>query len=116
MTENEIDRAVFDSLRDSVGDDFIGELVDTFGEEAPSMINNMRQAFSTHDAETFRREAHSMKTNAATFGANSLADLARSLEQLARENQLELVGDHLDLFESLYQKAYKALERLVNGK
>jgi HPt (histidine-containing phosphotransfer) domain-containing protein len=80
------------------------------------MIANMRQAFSTHDAETFRREAHSMKTNAATFGATSLADLARSLEQLARENQLELVGDQLDLFESLYQKAYKALERLVNDK
>jgi len=116
MTENEIDRVVFDSLKDSVGDDFIGELVDTFGEEAPSMIANMRQAFSTHDAETFRREAHSMKTNAATFGAISLADLARSLEQLARENQLDLVGDQLDLFESLYQEAHKALKKVVNDK
>ena len=116
MTENVIDRVVFDSLKDSVGVDYIGELVDTFGEEAPSMIVNMRQALSTHDADTFRREAHSMKTNAATFGATSLADLARSLEQLAREDQLDLVGDQLDLFESLYQEAHKALEKVVNDK
>ena len=116
MTENMIDRTVFDSLKDSVGDDFIGELVETFGEEAPLMIGNLRQALSAHDVDTFRREAHSMKTNAATFGATSLADLAKTLEQLARENQLDLVGDQLDLFESLYQKAYKALERLVNDK
>ena len=116
MTENVIDRVVFDSLKDSIGDDYIGELVDTFGEEAPSMIANMRQALSAHDADTFRREAHSMKTNAATFGATSLAGLARSLEQLAREDQLDIVGDQLDLFESLYQEAYKALEKVVNGK
>lgn len=116
MTENVIDRAVFASLKDSVGDDFIGELVDTFWEEAPSMITNMRQALSAHDEDTFRREAHSMKTNAATFGATNLAELARSLEQLARENQLDLVGDQLDLFESLYREAHKALEKLINDK
>ena len=116
MTENVIDRAVFDSLKDSVGDDFIGELVETFGEEAPSMIGNLRQALSAHDADTFRREAHSMKTNAATFGATSLAELAKTLEQLARENQLNLVGNQLELFESSYQEAYKALEILSNDK
>ena len=116
MTENVIDRVVFDSLKDSVGDDYIGELVDTFGEEAPSLIANMRQALSAHDEDTFRREAHSMKTNAATFGATNLAELARALEQLARKNQLDLVGDQLDLFESLYQESFKALEKLSNDK
>lgn len=116
MTENVIDRAVFDSLKDSVGDDFISELVETFGEEAPLMIDNLRQALSVHDVDTFRREAHSMKTNAATFGATSLAESAKMLEQLARENQLDRVGNQLELFESLYQEAYKALEILSNDK
>lgn len=116
MTENVIDRAAFDLLKDAVGDDFIGELVDTFSEEAPSMIANMRQALSDQDADTFRREAHSMKTNAATFGATDLLELAKKLEQLAREGQLSQVGNELELMESLYLESLKALEALSNDK
>jgi len=115
MTENVIDRSVFDALKDSVGDDFIGELVSTFGEEAPVMITNMRKALSVQDADAFRREAHSMKTNAATFGATGLADLAKELEHLARDNQLVQVGDQVDDLERIYQLAHSELERLGNG-
>ena len=115
MTGKLIDRSVFDGLKDSVGDDFIEELVSTFGEEAPVMIANMRKALSAQDAGVFRREAHSLKTNAATFGATDLADLARILEFLARDNQLDQVGDQLEQLESMYQAAYSELERLGDG-
>jgi len=116
MTENVIDRAVFEALKDSIGDDFIGELVSTFGEETPLMITNMHQALSDRDADTFRREAHSMKTNAATFGATGLAELAKTLEHLARENQLNWIENQLELLESLCQEACIALEKLSNDK
>jgi len=115
MTENVIDRSIFDGLRDSVGDDFIGELVSTFDEEAPLMIENMRKALSAQDTDVFRREAHSMKTNAATFGANALAELAKKLEYLARENQLDQVGRQLEELESMYQSVQGELARLGNG-
>jgi len=115
MTENIIELSVFDGLKDSVGDDFIGELVSTFGEEAPLMIENMRRALSIQDADVFRREAHSMKTNAATFGATALSELAKKLEYLGRENQLDQVGDQLDTLENFYQAARSELEELSNG-
>jgi len=115
MTGNVIERSTFDVLKDSVGDDFIGELVSTFGEEAPIMIANMRQALSAGEADVFRREAHSMKTNADTFGAGDLAELAKKLEQLGRESQLSQVGDQVDMLETLYQAAYSEMERLGNG-
>lgn len=115
MTENVIDRSVFDGLKDSVGDDFIGELVSTFGEEAPLMIANLRKALSAQDVDAFRREAHSMKTNAATFGATDLSELARKLEYLARDDQLDQVVGELDELENMYQVAYNELDGLSNG-
>jgi len=114
MSENLIDQSVFDALKDSVGVDFISELVNTFGEEAPTMITNLRQALSDKNVDAFRREAHSMKTNAATFGATELAELAKSLEYLARENQLDKVAGQLDLLETLYQAAQREMETLSN--
>jgi HPt (histidine-containing phosphotransfer) domain-containing protein len=114
MSENTIDRAVFDALKDSVGADFIGELISTFGDESPIMFVNLRQALSEQNVDAFRREAHSMKTNAATFGATNLAELAKSLEYLARGNQLDQVGDQLDLLESMQKAAQSELETLIN--
>jgi len=116
MNKNIIELAVFDALKDSVGVDFIGELIDTFGEEAPIMIENLRQSLSEKNVDAFRREAHSMKTNAATFGATDLAELAKSLEYLARENQLDHVGDQLDLLESLHKEVQSEMETLSNGE
>jgi HPt (histidine-containing phosphotransfer) domain-containing protein len=106
-----IDRSVFASLSDSVGEDFIGELIDTFLEEAPGMFREMQQALSAGDADTFRRAAHSLKTNANTFGATELAEKARELEYLARENDLD-IGSRLEELESVYQRAVQELVTL----
>ena len=75
-----IDRAVFDDLRDTAGADFVAELVDTFAEEAPQMLADLHAARAAGDADLFRRAAHSLKSNSATFGAVQLAALARTLE------------------------------------
>jgi HPt (histidine-containing phosphotransfer) domain-containing protein len=116
MSENVIDRTVFNELKDSVGGDFIVELVGTFGEEAPIMIANLRQALSEQDADAFRRETHSMKTNAITFGATDLAELAKSLEYLARVGMLDQVADQVDLLENMYKAAQSELETLSNAE
>lgn len=114
MSQNVIDRSVFDALKDSVGVDFISELVSTFGEEAPTMISNLHKALSEQNVDAFRREAHSMKTNAATFGATDLAELAKSLEYLARDSRLDQVGDQLDLLEGMHKTVQSELETLSN--
>lgn len=110
MTEL-IDHSVFDGLSDAVGEDFVGELIDTFLEEAPGIFAEMRQALSTGDADSFRRAAHSLKTNAATFGATELAEKAKELEYTARENDLD-IGDRLELLDKAYQQAAEELESL----
>ncbi len=80
MDESVIDQAVYTELQETAGAEFAAELVGTFLEEAPGMLAELRNARTASDAERFRRAAHSIKSNANTFGASKLAALARDLE------------------------------------
>jgi histidine phosphotransfer protein HptB len=80
MTSATIDESVFRELQAAAGADFVAELVDTFLEEAPGMLAELREAHAQGNAEAFRRAAHSLKSNGLTFGAAPLADAARALE------------------------------------
>ena len=80
MNHDTIDLAVFTELQDSAGADFVSELVDTFLEEAPGLLATLRAAREAHDADAFRRAAHSLKSNGQTFGATALGAAARKLE------------------------------------
>jgi HPt (histidine-containing phosphotransfer) domain-containing protein len=90
-----IDKATFEELRQISGADFINELIDVFLEEAPAMIQNMQVALAKKDVDSFRRNAHSLKSNANTFGATELGALARELEWMGRENNLD-IGNRLE--------------------
>ena len=80
MATPAIDPAVFAELQATAGADFVRELVDTFLEEAPPMLAELGEALAAGSAEPFRRAAHSLKSNASTFGALALAATARDLE------------------------------------
>ncbi|MEW9920260.1 Hpt domain-containing protein [Marimonas sp. MJW-29] len=80
MHDGVLDHEVLDELRETTGDDFLSELVTTFLDEAPAMIADLKDAANKGDADRFRRAAHSIKSNASSFGATALAELARSME------------------------------------
>ena len=85
-----IDKVIFEELKQMSGANFINELIDAFLEDAPHMIQTMQTAAETGDVETFRRNAHSLKSNAYTFGAAEIGRLARELEVMGRENNLAI--------------------------
>ncbi|MGE5461802.1 MAG: Hpt domain-containing protein [Syntrophothermus sp.] len=104
-----IDKATFEELKQMSGEDFINELIDAFLEDGPNMLNNLQTALDAKDVESFRRNAHSLKTNANTFGATELGALARELEYMARENNLE-VGNRLEVINGSFTKAADELK------
>jgi HPt (histidine-containing phosphotransfer) domain-containing protein len=106
-----IDKATFEELKQMSGADFINELIDAFLDEAPSMMNQMQIALATKDVESFRRNAHSLKSNANTFGATELAVLAKELELMARENNLE-IGNRLEILNEAFGKVSTELKEL----
>ena len=106
-----IDRATFEELKSLSGADFINELIDAFLEDAPNMIQNLQTALETGNVESFRRNAHSLKSNANTFGAVELGTLAKELEFMGRENNLE-VGDRVEILKNLFEKVAEELRGL----
>jgi HPt (histidine-containing phosphotransfer) domain-containing protein len=106
-----IDRAVFSELQATAGADFVAELVQTFFEEAPQMIGELRAAQAAGGPERFRRAAHSLKTNANTFGATALGAKARELEL----NGLPTDASGVDALQALYETAAGALKELCDG-
>jgi HPt (histidine-containing phosphotransfer) domain-containing protein len=110
-----VDPAVFAELQATTGKDFVGELIGAFCEEAPRMIDDLRKAAATGDAESFRRTAHSLKSNANTFGATVLADQARALELGGIDPDAARTAASLDALDAALVEARTALERLQNG-
>ena len=112
-TDAVIDAATFAELQDSAGADFVRELVDTFLEEAPIMLAEMQSALAAGQAEAFRRAAHSLKSNANTFGALVLGQAARELELGGIE--AGKAPGALDRVQQEYARARTALMGLRDG-
>jgi HPt (histidine-containing phosphotransfer) domain-containing protein len=106
-----IDRATFDELKQMSGADLINELIDAFLDDAPQMVQNMQAAVTTGDVESFRRNAHSLKSNAYTFGATELGTLARELELMGKDNNLA-VGNKLEILKEALGNAVQELKGL----
>ena len=111
MADTVIDPATFAELQEAAGADFVGELIATFLEEAPQMLAELRAAQSAGSADGFRRAAHSIKSNANTFGALRLGEMARVLELGG------LITDTAPIaaLDAEYARAAAALQELSGG-
>jgi HPt (histidine-containing phosphotransfer) domain-containing protein len=115
MDELVIDRAVYSELRDTTGAEFVAELVDTFIEEGPGMLADLRGARADGNPERFRRAAHSLKSNGKTFGALKLAALAREFELNGLDPEPNRDEVALAALEAEYARAAAELKALRNG-
>jgi HPt (histidine-containing phosphotransfer) domain-containing protein len=115
MSTPAIDPTRYAELQDTAGADFVVELVDTFLEEAPAMLAELRAARAVADADRFRRAAHSLKSNGHTFGALALGALARDLELSGMSAEPAGDATRLDALEAEYARAAAALKALRHG-
>ena len=111
MSTSRIDPGTFAELQANAGADFVCELVDTFAEEAPQIVAEMRSALAAGAAERFRRAAHSLKSNSNTFGASRLAELARTLEL----GGLPAAAGAVDAVAAELELSLTALKELAHG-
>ena len=97
--ETAVDAAALAQLQEMMGGEpaYLHELIDGFLAEAPQLIAKIEQGLAAADAPIIHLAAHSLKSNAADFGAARLHELAIQVEALAKEANLaelpELVAD-----------------------
>jgi len=112
MADGIIDLATFRQLQETTGAEFVSELVGAFLEEAPGILEDLRTAFAARDAERFKRAAHSLKSNANTFGATGFGTMARELELAGLARVLESKGDPVAALAVEYSRVATALSEL----
>jgi HPt (histidine-containing phosphotransfer) domain-containing protein len=66
----------------------LAELVDAFVEDTPGSLAELRRGADDGDTAVAGRAAHTLKSNATTFGAAELVSLCRRLEIAARADEL----------------------------
>jgi len=113
MSDATIDLGTFNELKETAGADFIQELVQTFLEEAPAMLQELRDSLAAEDANTFRRAAHSLKSNSMTFGALRLGGMSRELE--LNGFAASASPNTLDALEQEYARVATTLAELSHG-
>jgi HPt (histidine-containing phosphotransfer) domain-containing protein len=107
-----LDRAAWGELvRTTGGDkDFLADLLLTFFDDTPKELAALHQSLLNKRAEEFRRAAHSLKSNSATFGALRLCGIFRELEELGKSGNLEGAEERLAQAEDEYARIRPLLE------
>jgi len=90
-SDSPIDRRVLSRLAEGTGGDveFVAELIEQFVTDAPELVAAARAGLEAGDPVEVRRAAHTLKSNAATFGAHGLAERSRELEEAAKRGALD---------------------------
>ena len=110
-----IDLPTFEALKESMGADFMPELVQAYFDETPQLLSKLQEALARQDCDAFRQAAHSIKSTSNSFGALEFGALAKELEMMGREGNLEdAAGKVKDLVEG-YAMVKRTLEELIHA-
>jgi adenylate cyclase len=112
-----VDSEVLRRLSEGMGGDpeFVAELVEQFIAESPDLISAARSGLASADVEEVRRAAHTLKSNAATFGAHELAERSRRLEEDAKTGTVPDGVDQIDAIAGELARVHEALPVAVAG-
>ncbi|MGH9679369.1 MAG: Hpt domain-containing protein [Candidatus Acidiferrales bacterium] len=111
---NQFDRAVL--LQRVEGDqELFAEMIRAFIEDAPRLVQSMREALRHGDLLRLERAAHSMKGAAANLSANALVAASSNLEKSAVAGDLESCAASVSSVEEAANRLLSLLNELCQG-
>ena len=112
-----LNQAALDELNEVTGGDpeFMAELVNTFLEDAPVLLDDLANALADGNAGEVRRIAHGLKSNGTDFGATHFAQLCKTMEHNAANGDLNGGNALLADIEQAFSQVQDALEAYINS-
>lgn len=107
-----IDDAELQRLKETLGarvDSMFPSLLSSFFKQAEKLTDEARQALEEARLEDLTRAAHTLKSNSATFGAIRLSEIARALEEHARQGCTDDAAALIQLAQEEYGRVRAAL-------
>ena len=107
-----IDTAVFVQLARDTSEEIVPKMLTAFCKETRSRIDALKQLgeSETTDFERLQREAHTLKSSAATFGATKLQRIAGDVEAACRSGEQASAREMLDALIDSGEQAVVAIE------
>ena len=90
--------------------DEIRELLEIFLESSESDIDRLEQALTEGDAKQVADAAHSIKGASANLGFMDIFSVAKSLEQKARNNSLDDLGNEVFIIKDRLSVLSKSMD------
>jgi HPt (histidine-containing phosphotransfer) domain-containing protein len=80
-----VDPERMQDLMDNLGIDGLRDVIETYLEDSPRQIADLRAAFERGYLDDLQRIAHSLKSSSGIFGAHEMVELCRALEAGTQE-------------------------------
>ncbi|MDX2216720.1 MAG: PAS domain S-box protein [Oculatellaceae cyanobacterium bins.114] len=108
-----IDAPVIKELHQMMGEDaatLIDQLMQNFLDDAPELLENIKQAVTQQDATQLKTSAHALRSMSLNLGMVNLATTCQSLELMAKMNHLIDLEEALSNVEIAYEQVILALK------
>ena len=109
-----VDRKALDTLRSlhrGGTPDLLHKVLYIYLNNAPHLLNTMRDAVAHSDALALQRAAHSLKSSSANVGALQLAAFSKEMEALGKAQRMAQAVPLLTTMEAEYAVVEEALQR-----
>ena len=107
-----IDRAAIRNL-EQINPKLIGRMIHLFtAEEAPALLQNLRQAIANHDSKEVSYNAHTLKGSSNILGAKALGKLCLEVELRGKNGDNEGLSELFTEIEHQYELACQELATL----
>ena len=99
-----IDEATLTSLGGASGlaSPLVRRVITLYRQEAEKMVHGIEKAMSGGDVATAFRAAHSLKSSSASIGAHTLSEVAKQIEALLKQGQLQQAQPRLVVLRTEY--------------
>ncbi len=113
ITKTHVDPKALHKLQDMLGEpasEALAEVIDSYLENAPKLIEAIRTAVSCQDAASLQQAAHTLKSSSAALGATTLSQLCQELEAIGQAGTVISGTERVSQLEAEYEEVRTALQ------
>jgi PAS domain S-box-containing protein len=113
-----LDAGVFEQLARDTSPEIVPKMLAAFSKETTGRVQTLRQLADAGaaDHEQLQREAHTLKSSAATFGASELHAIARDVEMACRAGETDRASSMLAELIHSGERAIAAVDDYLAGQ
>ena len=109
MNEQTLDASIFAEMRELM-DDAMAEFITTYLNNSPLLIGKIEQALQAQNSVDIFHNAHQLKGGSGSIGATKLANIATSMEQIARNDSIDGIEPLLVQLKQEFEQVEQALK------